>query len=143
MICGFPGETEDDFNYSLDLMKKVRFETAFMFFYSERKNTVATAMLDSVPMEIRKKRLQQMIDLQMDLQSTIYQERLGDTVEVLVEGRARRGKDFLKARSTGGLPVFFEGGSDLVGTIQKVRLIHSSSHSFKAELVEREAINNV
>ncbi|MEE2924765.1 MAG: MiaB/RimO family radical SAM methylthiotransferase, partial [bacterium] len=143
MICGFPGETEDDFNDSLDLMKKVRFETAFMFFYSERKNTVATAMLDSVPMEIRKKRLQQMIDLQMDLQSTIYQERLGDTVEVLVEGRARRGKDFLKARSTGNFPVFFEGGSDLVGTIQKVRLIHSSSHSFKAELVEREAINNV
>ena len=143
MICGFPGETEDDFNDSLDLMKKVRFETAFMFFYSERKNTVATAMLDSVPMEIRKKRLQQMIDLQMDLQSTIYQERLGDTVEVLVEGRARRGKDFLKARSTGNFPVFFEGDNDLVGTIQKVRLIHSSSHSFKAELVEREAINNV
>ena len=77
MICGFPGETEDDFNQSLDLMKKVRFETAFMFFYSERKETVAAEMTESVPMEIRKERLQRMIDLQMDLQATIYQERLG------------------------------------------------------------------
>ena len=83
-----------------------------------------------------------MIDLQMDLQATIYQERLGGIVEALVEGKARRGKDFLKARSTGNFPVFFEGDANLIGSIQKVRLIHSSSHSFKAELVG-EAVNNV
>ena len=97
-------------------------------------------MQDSIPVEVRKQRLQQMIDLQMDLQSTIYQERLGNVVEVLVEGRARRGKDFLKARSAGNFPVFFEGDSNLIGSIQKVRLIHASSHSFKAELIPQERL---
>ena len=142
MICGFPGETEEDFKQSLNLMQRVRFETAFMFFYSERKETVAAEMQDSIPVEVRKQRLQQMIDLQMDLQSTIYQERLGNVVEVLVEGRARRGKDFLKARSAGNFPVFFEGDSNLIGSIQKVRLIHASSHSFKAELIPQERLLN-
>lgn len=135
MICGFPGETEEEFEQSLELMRKVRFETAFMFFYSERKDTVATSMPDSIPIDLRKERLKRMIDVQMELQTEIYQQRLGDEVEVLVEGHARRGRDFLKARSAGNFPVFFEGDVNLIGTFQRVKLIHASSHSFKAILL--------
>lgn len=138
MICGFPGETEQEFEESLELMRKVRFETAFMFFYSERKDTVATSMQDSIPMHVRKTRLQRMIDLQMEIQAEVYQTRLGDTVEVLVEGQARRGKDFLKARSAGNFPVFFEGDISQIGSFQKVRLIHASSHSFKAKIASED-----
>ena len=76
-----------------------------------------------------------MIDVQMELQTEVYQQRLGDEIEVLVEGHARRGRDFLKARSAGNFPVFFEGNVNLIGTFQKVKLIHASSHSFKATLL--------
>ncbi|HOJ47073.1 MAG TPA: tRNA (N6-isopentenyl adenosine(37)-C2)-methylthiotransferase MiaB, partial [Bacillota bacterium] len=89
IIVGFPGETEEDFLQTLDIVEKVRYDSAFTFIYSPRKGTPAAEMPDQVDEEVKKERIYRLIDLQNRISGEINQEIVGSTVEVLVEGTSK------------------------------------------------------
>ncbi|MBT4612446.1 MAG: TRAM domain-containing protein [Gemmatimonadetes bacterium] len=101
IIVGFSGESDDDFQKTVDLMEEIRFDSAFMFRYSERSGTFAHKnMPDDVPDDVKAARLHQIIELQEGISAQMNQQWIGRTVEVLVEGKSRRpGPD--------GQPTFF------------------------------------
>ena len=134
MICGFPSETDEEFEDSLSLMREIGYETAFMFYYSERKDTVAVAMEGSIPVAVRKERLARMIDQQLSMQGEIYQKFVGKTYKVLVENKARKGEGSLKARTAGNLPVIFKGDQALIGSFVQVKIDSATSHTLLATI---------
>ena len=86
IIVGFPGETEEDFEDTLSLVKEVGYQQIFGFNYSRRKNTVADKMENQIPLATKKERLQRLIELERTLASEISEKQVGKTVEVLIEG---------------------------------------------------------
>ena len=92
IIVGFPDETEAEFQATLDLVREVEFDFAFMFAYSEREGTYASKKIpDTIPEPVKKARLRQLIDLQEEIGLRKYQRLIGNTVQVLAEGPAKRG----------------------------------------------------
>lgn len=86
IIVGFPGETEEDFEETLSLVKEVRYQQIFGFNYSRRKNTVADKMENQLSLAVKKERLQRLIELEREIGSEISESLIGKTLEVLIEG---------------------------------------------------------
>ncbi len=96
IMCGFHSETEEDHQETLSLMREVAFDSAFMFKYSERPGTYASKKLeDNVPEEVKARRLQEIIDLQMELSHQSNERDLGKEFEILVEGFSKRSREQL------------------------------------------------
>jgi tRNA-2-methylthio-N6-dimethylallyladenosine synthase len=136
IIVGFPGETEQDYQKTLDLMEKVRFDTLFSFQYSERKGTAAVGLDGKVNPDEKRKRL---IELQA-LQDRHTQEKndtlVGKTVEVLVEGSSRKASRDVMGRTRTNKIVNFAGGRDLVGKTVRVRIVEAFLHSLRGEMLD-------
>lgn len=116
MITGFCGETEADFRETLDLMRWVPFDSAFMFYYSERPGTYAAKCLDDdVPEEVKIDRLNRMIDLQRELSEASNRRQIGQEVEVLVEGFSKRSRSQLSGRTSQNKVVVFDKGTARIG----------------------------
>ncbi|MBP6875017.1 MAG: tRNA (N6-isopentenyl adenosine(37)-C2)-methylthiotransferase MiaB [Candidatus Eisenbacteria bacterium] len=135
LLTGFPGETEEDFAQTLDLMERVRFDSAFLFAYSERPRTYAARRLpDDVPSEVKQERLRRMIALQEKHGRVRYLERIGARVEVLVEGAARSPANHWYGRSDDFKDVIFSAGADpRVGEIVPVAVKAATSHTLFGE----------
>ena len=89
IIVGFPGETEDDFRETLEVVEEVGFDSAFTFVYSPRAGTEAAAMPDQVPDEVKRERIERLVEVVQRLAATRNEERIGRVEEVLVEGPSR------------------------------------------------------
>lgn len=124
IIVGFPTETEEDFQATYDLMKQIRFSLAFIFAYSPRKGTPAMRWADDVAEEVKQERLQRLLALQEEISAEQRCELVGKEVEVLVEKVTSRDKNFVKGKTRCWKTVVFEGGQELIGTVQPV-LLHS------------------
>lgn len=109
VIVGFPGETEEDFDATLEVMERVRFDSAFTFIYSPRQGTEAAAMPDQVPDTVKGERLERLVDLVQRIASERNAERIGSTEEVLVEGSSRTDAALLRGRTRRNTTVNFEG----------------------------------
>ena len=94
IMMGFPGETEEDVELTLDLMRQVKYESAMMYYYNPREGTPA-AKLEQLPEELRKARLQRVIDLQLEHTHEQMSKRIGQVQKVLVEGVSRDSADEL------------------------------------------------
>jgi tRNA-2-methylthio-N6-dimethylallyladenosine synthase len=133
LIAGFPGETEEDFEATLALMRTVRFDSAFLFAYSERPGTYAARRLpDSVPAAVKGERLARMIRLQEEHSLERYRRREGQVVEVLVEGISRRHPEHGTGKTGDFKTVVFPRGPE-IGTLHQVRIARATSHSLRAE----------
>lgn len=133
IIVGFPGETDQEFEDTLELMKWVGFDSSYMFSYSPRPGTPAIEMEDSVPLEVKKERLQRTIDLQKSLSDRNGKKYIGQVVEVLVEGETIH-KDYdFKGRSPHYWMVNFSGGQKILksGGLAKVYIESASGHALK------------
>ena len=136
MIVGFPGETADDFEETLDLVRRVRFQFMYSFKYSPRPNTLADKrMSDDVPEAEKTRRIVELQRVQGDIQREIFEGMVGDVVEVLVEGASRRREWELTGRTSGWAAVNFEGDSTLVGQLVSVRVTAAAPNSVRGELV--------
>ena len=126
MIVGFPSETEEEFQETLEAMEKVQYSNAFLYTYSQRQGTPAVRWKDDIPDEVKQERHQRLLKLHGEISSRLMREMLGQTVEVLVE---RRNKDarYLKGITRCWRNVIFEGDDSLIGSLQQVTL-HSCSH---------------
>ena len=104
IIVGFPGETDDDFIQTMNLLGQVQYDCVFAFKYSARPNTPSLAMIDTVPDEEKGKRLQVLLERQREIQRANYSKQIGEVIEVMVEGAiSQRGQ--ISARSTQNKPV--------------------------------------
>lgn len=120
VIVGFPGETDQEFQETLDLVENVKFTGAFMFRYSPRKGTPASDMVQ-VPEETSRRRLQKLILLQNGITSRFHKSLEGKHLEVLVEGVSPKNTKMLQGFSREGVMVHFEGDAKLAGEIVDVR----------------------
>jgi len=134
MIVGFPGEREVDFHATLDLMREVRYDDAFLYRYSPREGTPATRFPeeDFVEDEVAQRRLEQLIALHREIQTDIAESEVDRDVEVLVEEPARSEGDML-GRTERNKAVVFPGDEDLVGEYVSVRLTDTTGATFRGE----------
>ncbi len=136
LFTGFHGETEEDFQQTLSLMREVGFDAAFMFKYSERPGTLASKIMpDNVPEDVKIDRLNRMIEVQNELSSVANRNQIGTEADVLVEGVSKRSKNDMVGRTSQNRSVVFARGTAKVGDVVRVRITGSSSATLLAELL--------
>jgi tRNA-2-methylthio-N6-dimethylallyladenosine synthase len=133
MFTGFSGETEDDFEQTLELMRTVGYDAAFMFKYSERPGTVAAKMMpDNVPEEVKIDRLNRMIALQNELSLASNRRDVGKTFPVLIEGVSKRSKEQWVGRTPQNKTVVFDREpGQRIGDTVNVTILSASSATLK------------
>lgn len=136
IIVGFPGETEEDFEDTLDVMRKVKFDSAYTFLYSKRTGTPAAKRLEQVPEEVMKERFQRLLDVQNEISKELNDKLYGDIVEVLVEGPSKTNEEFMTGRTRTNKVVNFKGGQELKGRLVNVKISKTMTWSLDGELVE-------
>ncbi len=130
-IIGFPGETEDDFQDTMNLIERINFDQSFSFIYSQRPGTPAAYLEDDVPMDEKKRRLDVLQQL-VSRQAAAISESMVDGVEmVLVEGRSRKAETQMSGRTENNRVVNFDGHETLVGQIVPVRITESLPNSLR------------
>ena len=136
VFCGFHGETEDDYQLTLSLMREVGFDMAFMFKYSERPGTFAAKNLpDNITEKEKLRRLAEIIDLQNVLSNESNQRDIGKIFEVLVEGFSKRSKEQLFGRTSQNKVVIFPRQGRRIGETIRVKVNSASSATLFGEVV--------
>ena len=133
VIVGFPTETEEDFEHTLDVLEKVKFEQVFSFKFSPRPGTPAAEMDGQVPDEVKTERMKRLLDLQKKIMSELAKRYEGTIQEVLVE-EEKNGE--LIGRTTTNKWASFKGDKSLLGKIVRIKVTKSSPFSLEGELVE-------
>ena len=136
IIVGYPNETEEQFQETLDLYREVGFEMAFTYIYSPREGTPAAKMVDNVSDEEKKDRLHRLNAVVGEFSAKALQSYVGQTVEVLVDGSSKRRDDILAGYTRKNKLVNFAGGEELVGKLVKVKIVEAKSYSLQGEFVE-------
>ena len=135
MIVGFPGETDEDFELTLDLVRRVRFHSMYSFKYSPRPNTLAVKRLpDDVPERVKTARIVALQALQREIQMGLFEEMVGGTFRVLVDSASRRRAWELSGRTEGNTVVNFPGGPELIGREVDVTITAAAPNSVRGEL---------
>ncbi|WP_312046003.1 tRNA (N6-isopentenyl adenosine(37)-C2)-methylthiotransferase MiaB [Anaerotignum sp.] len=138
IIVGFPGETEEDFQETLDVIRKVGYTTAYTFIYSKRTGTPAATMDNQVDESVIKDRFDRMLNVLNPMIHELNEKLVGKIVNVLVEEPSKSNKDVLTGRADNYALVHFEGSKDLIGQIVPVRIIENKTFYFIAERVNGE-----
>ena len=123
IIVGFAGETDEEFEDTLDVVKKVCFEQVYMFIYSRRVGTPGDKMENQIPEEIKHKRFDKLKTLVESQISENNQKYVGTTQKVLVEGESKNNKELLTGRTDSNKVVIFEGNKDLIGQMIDVQIV--------------------
>jgi len=136
-IVGFPGETDDDFQQTVELLKKAKYKNSYIFKYSPRPGTRADEKLpDDVPLEVKKQRNNELLAVQEQISAEINQSFVGKTLKVLVEGVSKKGHldnaggegiPQLIGRSAGDYIVVFDGAAALAGRFVDVEITRASA----------------
>jgi tRNA-2-methylthio-N6-dimethylallyladenosine synthase len=134
VIVGFPGEEEEDFRETLDLMAKVRFDDLFSFKYSPRKWTRAAQFKDEVEEKVKQDRLSILQEIQKEITLKKNQELEGRVEEVLVEGQSKQNTQDVTGRTRSNRIVNFDGDLSLVGQLVPVRITKAYAHSLRGEI---------
>lgn len=135
IMLGFPGETEEDFEQAVSLMRQVEFESAFMYYYNPREGTPAARMKDQVPLEVKKERLQKVIDLQLGITRKVMQSQTGKKFRVLADIVSRDNARELLGKTEQNERVAFEAPVSLIGKFVEVRIDSLNGNTFKGSLV--------
>lgn len=135
IIAGFPTETADDHRMTLDILKEVRYDGAYMFKYSPRENTKAYDMGDDVAEELKVERLNEIIELQNGIAYEINQTLIGTEVEVLVERDSSRSADDLLGRTDTNKKTLFARGNANVGELRTVKIERANAQTLFGQLV--------
>ena len=135
-IVGFPGETEADFNATMQLIEDIRFDQSFSFIYSPRPGTPASSLPDDVPMEVKKQRLSQLQARINEFAAEYSQQMIGSTQQVLVHGISKKQQDEVAGRTENNRVVNFNPrGTDLIGQIVAVKITDAYTNSLRGELL--------
>ena len=133
IIVGFPGETDRDFEETLDILRTVRFGSLYSFRYSPRPLTAAAKLNDSVPREVKQRRLAEVQRLQKEIQLEDHRRLVGETMKVLCLGRGRKTPDLFSGRNEGNQVVNFRSAEDPTGRFVEVRISGFGPYSLVGE----------
>lgn len=136
IIVGFPGETEDDFQDTLDVAKKVQYDSAFTFIFSKRKGTPADEMKDQIPDDVKHERFNRLVEVINESSAKKNKLYEGRIEEILVEGTSKNDESKLMGRTRSGKLVNFLGNSEDIGKLVKVHIIKANSFSLYGEEVK-------
>lgn len=136
IITGFPGETEEDFEETLDLVRRVEYDSAFTFLYSIRKGTPAAEYEDQIPEAIKHERFNRLVELVNEISARKNAAYVGKTVKVLVDGPSKNNSAALGGRTEGFKLINFEGPQDLIGKLVDVEVTAGKTFSLEGRLAE-------
>ncbi len=138
IMVGFNGETEQDFLDTLDLVEKCRFSSAFCFIYSKRKGTTGYNMTNIVPQEEKKERIKQLIELQNKITRQENTKYIGNTFEILTEGKNDKYQNTYCGRTDCGRLVNFKSNCDIMNKFVKVKILKGTTATLWGEVIEVE-----
>lgn len=134
IMVGFPGETEEDYETLLELVRQLEFEDAFMYYFNPREGTPAADYREQVPHELKLERLSRLISIQSSITQKIRGRRIGTVDMVLVDAVSKKNEHEMRGHSERDEPVVFPGSSELVGKIVPVRLEGISGTTYKGRI---------
>ncbi len=141
-IVGFPGESEQDFEATLSLIRDIGFDQSFSFIFSARPGTPAAAFADDTPLEVKKERLARLQALIATQADVISRNMVNSRQRILVEGRSKKSRQQLAGRTENNRVVNFDGHPRLIGHFVDVVITEALSHSLRARLTERNDVNS-
>ncbi len=133
---GFPGETEEDFQETLDVVRQVRFDSAYTFIYSKRTGTPAAKMEDQVPQPVIKDRFDRLLAEIQKISSELTGRDTGKTVEVLVEEENTQDRSLVTGRLSNNIVVHFKGDKSLIGRMVRVHLDEAKGFYYMGTMTE-------
>ena len=134
IIVGFPGETDEDFEETVDIVKRVRFDSIFSFIYSPRKGTPAYEM-EQVPDEIKHARYDRLCQIQNEIANEINQTYVGKVIRVLVDGKSKNNENVYTSRTEGNKIVHFECDFDYTGEFINVKITRADTFALYGEKI--------
>ncbi len=134
-IIGFPGETDDDFERTMQLIEEVGFDHSFSFIYSRRPGTIAANMPDDVPREVKKQRLARLQARIQEMAAQISAGMVGSEQRILVEGPSRKDPAQMAGRTENNRMVNFDAGPELIGRFVRVRISAALPNSLRGEFI--------
>lgn len=140
IIVGFPGETEEQFEETVSLVREVGFDSAYTFVYSPREGTPAADMEDNVPLQTKKERLYRLNDVLNEYSKASNESLKGQTLEVLVEGESKNNANVLAGRSRSNKLVHFEGPKELIGKFVQVKITDTPTFYIKGDWVQEAVV---
>ncbi len=135
IIVGFPGETEEDFEATLDILRTVRYDMIFSFIYSPRSGTPAAKMENQVPSEIKSERMGRLLELQNSISYEKNLECVGKTLRVLAEGPSKNDPETFTGRAESNKLVHFKGTSDIIGKFVNIKVTRAEPFNLHGEIV--------
>ena len=135
VIVGFPGETEEEFEETLSLIRQVRYDSLFTFIFSPREGSPAAKMEDPTPKEEKNRRFDRLCALQNEISQEIHASYIGRTFRCLVDGQEG---DLLTARTEGGRLVRFPGDASLIGDFHNITITGATTWSLTGKLPSAE-----
>ncbi len=136
LIVGFPTETEEEFQETLDAVKSIRYDSAFMFRYSPRDGTAAAEFEDDIPEPEKILRLTKLIALQKEVAYGKNQSEVGMVRSVLIDGVSRRSREILKGKTEGNKTILFKAPSEYIGSIKNIKVESADSWTLHGQLVD-------
>lgn len=136
IIVGFPGETEEDFEATLDMMAAVRYDMVFSFIYSPRSGTPAAAMENQIPREVSSARMERLLALGDSISKERNERFVGRTISVLVEDVSKNSDTMLTGRGAPVRPIHFAGDKSLIGQLVNVKITGNETFCLNGELVK-------
>ncbi|MFP4698163.1 MAG: tRNA (N6-isopentenyl adenosine(37)-C2)-methylthiotransferase MiaB [Eubacteriales bacterium] len=137
IIVGFPGETEDDFNETLEVIKKVEYINAFTFIYSKRTGTPASNMDKQLPDDVVKDRFNRLLEVLKPISLKKTNEKIGKIFDVLIEDVNKQDKKYVTGRLSSNHVVHLKGSTDLIGKIIPVKIINAKTYYLLGEKVDK------
>lgn len=134
IIVGFPGETDEEFEDTLDVVEKVKFEQVYMFIYSRRVGTPGDRMENQVPEEIKHKRFDKLKALVESQIAENNQKYIGTIQKVLVEGTSKNNEQMLTGRTDSNKVVIFEGDKNLIGNMAELEIVSEHMWYLKGKM---------
>ncbi len=135
IIVGFPGETEQDFGLTMELLEAIRYDGIFSFKYSKRPGTAAIRLSGHLPDDIKERRLEQILALQKAISEQKNRDHIGTTKEILIDGYSKKG-GMLTGRTRGNRAVNVAADSSLIGCLAAVRITAAGANSLTGQICE-------
>ena len=135
LMVGFPGETEEQFEDILSFMNEIKFESAFMYYYNPREGTPAAKMQNQIPLEVKKERLQKIIDIQLGITRKVMEKQVGKNIKVLADIISRDNAKELLGKTEQNERIAFEAPVSLIGKFVQVHIDSLNGNTFKGSLV--------
>ncbi len=135
IIVGFPGETDEEFEDTLDVVRKVKFEQVYMFIYSRRVGTPGDKMENQIPEDVKHKRFDRLKALVESQMEEINKKYIGTVQRVLIEGESKNNKNLLTGRTDSNKVVILDAPKELIGTMQDIKIVSEHMWYLKGEML--------